>query len=134
MSCGSEVVESLCFEQQLRGDFDCEAARRDSQQEGFLFAVVVQQAMSIPAAFAWASANAGGTTPCWRAQAIRSASEWQQQERQHWLAVRQPQPELAQGNCSLLFPSPFFFVPAGSGTPVAVTMNALSNTKEMPRR
>jgi hypothetical protein len=65
---------------------------------------------------------------------MRSASEWQQQERQHWLAVRQPQLEVSHGNSSLLFPDSLSLVPAGSGMPAAVIMNAPSSAMQMLRR
>jgi hypothetical protein len=67
-----------------------------------------------------ASANCGGSTPRARAQAIRSAGVWQQHERQHCSAVRQPHVRFMQGKgCE-----GSLTVGTGSGTPAAVKASA----------
>jgi hypothetical protein len=71
---------------------------------------------SSPDFAASASAKSGGFTPFFSAQARRSASVWQQQDRQHFSAESQPHPLDAQGNNSPLFEVEF---KTGSGTPDA---------------
>ena len=55
-----------------------------------------------PAARALASANSGGRTPCRRAHATRSASVWQQHDRQQRSAESHPHFDAAQRNNSPL--------------------------------
>src|SRR4029079_17695144 len=81
-------------------------------------------AKSIRARCASAIANSGGRTPCSRAHAIRSASEWQQHDRQHCSAVAHPQAHSEHGNNSPLFVAT---LPVGSGTPDAVAKYIASN-------
>lgn len=128
------VGESGSRAQQVRITLGGVAARRESQQDGFFDFAAAQQLTFMPAALACARTKSGGRIPCWWAQAIRSSSEWQQQELQHWLGVRQPQLDLAHGNNSVLVFVPSGWFPAGSGMPVAVTTNAPSSTAQVPRR
>jgi hypothetical protein len=73
---------------------------------------------SRPARLASARAKSGGWTPFFWAQASRSASVWQQQDRQHCSAESHPQPQPEQGNNSPLFDGR---LTEGSGMPAATT-------------
>jgi hypothetical protein len=70
--------------------------------------------------------------PRFWAQAMRSASEWQQHDRQHWSAELQPQLLAMQGNGSLAFG--FCRLPKNTGTPAAVTEYASNTIAQMDRR
>jgi hypothetical protein len=88
------------------------------------------QHKSIPCCRASSIAYSGGRTPCSCAQSIRSASVWQQHDRQHCSAELQPQGQSMQGNISPLLA----LVPAGSGTPAAVTTYIANSTQAAQRR
>jgi len=86
---------------------------------------------SRPVAIALAIANAGGRTPLARAHSNRSASVWQQHDRQQCSAESQPQPLDAHGYSSALLDGPRL---TGSGTPAAVMRNTNRRNPPTNRR
>lgn len=89
------------------------------------------RASASSAELASASANAGGFTPCLRAQASRSASVWQQHDFQHCSAEVQPHLHVEQGNNSPRFARLF---PVGSGTPDTVQESTITSSALPMRR
>jgi hypothetical protein len=91
-----------------------------------LFSVAVS-----PIRRASSGANFGGVTPLRRAQASRSASEWQQHDRQHWSAVAQPHRHDSQGNRSV---DRLATETSGKGMPIATHEYTTSTTPAVSRR